>query len=75
MNKHDACKILGLGTDTEITTGSVTHAYRRAAAKYHPDRNPAGLTMMQSVNDARDCLVALLTLKDTQQALKIGSCL
>lgn len=60
MNKHDACKILGLGSDAEITNESVTHAYRRAAAKYHPDRNAGGLQMMQNVNEARDCLVELL---------------
>jgi hypothetical protein len=60
MNKFDACKILGLGADAEITTETVATAYRRAAMKYHPDRNAGGLQMMQSVNEARDCLVGLL---------------
>ena len=31
-------------------------AYRRAAAKYHPDHNPAGLEMMKLVNVAYDTL-------------------
>ncbi len=31
-------------------------AYRRAAAKYHPDHNQAGLEMMQLINAAYDTL-------------------
>ncbi len=51
---HGAAKVLGISG--EITAEIVTTAYRRAAMKYHPDRNPAGLVMMKAVNAARDAL-------------------
>lgn len=51
---HGAAKVLGI--TGEITPEVVTAAYRRAAMKYHPDRNPAGLVMMQAVNAAREAL-------------------
>jgi len=41
MKISDAANILSLSGD--ITTELVKTAYRRASAKYHPDRNPAGL--------------------------------
>jgi uncharacterized membrane protein len=54
MKTTDAAKILGLAG--EITPETVRDAYRRAAMKYHPDRNPAGLEMMQAVNAAYEAL-------------------
>ena len=51
---HGAAKVLGI--TGEITPEKVTEAYRRAAMKYHPDRNPAGLVMMKAVNAARAAL-------------------
>jgi len=51
---HGAAKVLGITGD--ITPEIVALAYRRAAMKYHPDRNPAGLVMMKAVNAARDIL-------------------
>ena len=48
---HGAAKVLGL--TGEINAETVTAAYRRAAMRYHPDRNPAGLHMMKAVNAAR----------------------
>jgi hypothetical protein len=50
MNVSDACKILGL--TGELTPEITKKAYRKACAKYHPDRNPAGLEMMKAVNEA-----------------------
>jgi curved DNA-binding protein CbpA len=34
-------------------------AYKKAVLKYHPDRNPAGLEMMKSVNVAYDFLTEI----------------
>lgn len=51
---HGAAKVLGI--TGEITPEIVTAAYRRAAFKYHPDRNPAGLVMMKAINAARAIL-------------------
>ena len=48
---HGAAKVLGI--TGEINADIVQQAYRRAAMKYHPDRNPAGLIMMKAVNAAR----------------------
>ena len=50
MNKLDAFKILGLSG--EVTPETIKDTYRRACMKYHPDRNPSGLEMMQLVNAA-----------------------
>lgn len=55
MNHNDACSILGL-TESHITPADVKLAYRRAAATYHPDHNPAGLEMMKLVNLAYEAL-------------------
>ena len=57
MNKFDASRILAI--DGELTLKVVKAAYRQAAKKYHPDRNPAGLEMMKLVNDAYDFLKTL----------------
>jgi curved DNA-binding protein CbpA len=56
MNTKDALSILNLSG--QITPTDIKTAYRKAAAKYHPDHNPAGLEMMKLVN------VAYETLKD-----------
>lgn len=50
MKINDALAILGL-TGT-VSREDIKAAYRRACMKYHPDRNPAGLQMMQAVNAA-----------------------
>ena len=54
MKKNDAAKILGI--EGSITPEIVATAYKRAAMKFHPDRNPAGLEMMKAINEARDTL-------------------
>jgi len=57
MNIKDALSILGLtatANQEEIKT-----AYRNACAKYHPDRNPAGLEMMKAVNVAYQFLTEI----------------
>lgn len=56
MNHTDAFSILGITTDSNVTPETIKDAYRRAAAKYHPDHNPAGLEMMKLVNVAYDTL-------------------
>ena len=50
MKLQDAIQLFGL--DGEIDFDKAKHQYRVLSSKYHPDRNPAGLVMMQSVNDA-----------------------
>lgn len=54
MKITDATQILGLSG--QVTPEDVKHAYRQAAMKYHPDRNPAGAEMMKVVNAAYDVL-------------------
>lgn len=54
ISTYDAAKILGL--NGEITPKLVKIAYKEAALKYHPDRNPAGAEMMQAVNAAYQVL-------------------
>lgn len=58
MKLQDALNILGL-TGLDITLEQTKQAYRRASIKYHPDRNPGGLQMMQAVNAAWDYLQKL----------------
>ncbi len=55
MNKYDALKILGV-TESVITEEIVKNAYRQASLKFHPDRNPAGHTMMLLINEAKETL-------------------
>jgi hypothetical protein len=55
MQIRDALSILNLHQHP-ITLDDIKMAYRRAAAKYHPDHNPAGLEMMKLVNIAYDTL-------------------
>lgn len=54
MKISDALSILGL-TGT-VTPEDVKKAYRAAAMKYHPDRNPAGAEMMKVINAAYEAL-------------------
>ena len=54
MKLIDAAKILGL--DGMINPEMVAIAYRKMAMQFHPDRNPAGLEMMQAINEAREAL-------------------
>ena len=54
MKQTDAFNILGLSGET--TPELTKTAYRKACAKYHPDRNPAGLEMMQMVNQAYEAV-------------------
>lgn len=54
MKTTDAAKILGLSG--EVTPETVKDAYRRQAQRFHPDKNPAGLEMMQAVNTAYEAL-------------------
>lgn len=56
MKVSEALSILGIGRQTNLTIDEVKKAYRKAALKYHPDRNPAGLEMMKAVNSAWDYL-------------------
>lgn len=49
MNKFDAIQILNIPR-------VIKKAYAIAASKYHPDRNPDGLKMMQLVNEAYETL-------------------
>ena len=54
MKLNDAAQILGLSG--EVTREEVKRAYRQAALKFHPDRNPAGAEMMKIINAAYDVL-------------------
>lgn len=54
MKTSDAAEILGLSG--EIDRAAVKTAYREAAMRYHPDRNPAGAKMMIIVNAAYEAL-------------------
>lgn len=54
MNKIEALKVLGLDGSAEFE--DIKAAYRRLSARYHPDRNPAGLEMMKLINGAYQSL-------------------
>ena len=54
MKITDAAKILDLCGS--VTPETVKEAYRKAAMKFHPDRNPAGAEMMKLVNAAYEVL-------------------
>lgn len=58
MKLQDALNVLGL-TGSNITLEQAKAAYRRASQKFHPDRNPGGLQMMQAVNAAWQVLQGL----------------
>lgn len=55
MNIQQALNIFGLSG--ELTAQDVKKAYRQAALKFHPDRNPVGAEMMKAVNAAFDFLM------------------
>lgn len=54
MKITDAAKLLNLSGD--VTSKDIKKAYRAAALKYHPDKNPAGAEMMKIINAAFDVL-------------------
>ena len=54
LSHKDALAILG--ANVEMTFVEIKVCYRRASAKYHPDRNPAGLEMMKLINSAWQAL-------------------
>ena len=57
MNIKDALSILGVEAGT-ATPESIKLAYRRAAQKNHPDRNPSSEHMMKLINVAYDLVVS-----------------
>ena len=57
MNTKDAFSILNIQLGY-VTPAEIKLAYRKAAALYHPDHNPAGLEMMKLVNLAYEALKA-----------------
>lgn len=58
LSVKDALSILNI-QPSNLTIEDIKIAFRRAAAKYHPDHNPAGLEMMKMVNVAYDTLKEL----------------
>jgi hypothetical protein len=54
LTHKDALNILGL--NAQATQDEIKAAYRKACSQYHPDRNPAGLEMMQLINVAYEAL-------------------
>lgn len=54
LNINNSLNLLGL--ESGSTFEEVKKAYRKAAAKYHPDRNPAGQEMMKLINSAYEAL-------------------
>ncbi|MCV1244541.1 J domain-containing protein, partial [Klebsiella pneumoniae] len=58
MNIQEALNIFGLSG--QLTEKDIKNAFKKAALKYHPDRNPVGAEMMKAVNSAFDFLMANL---------------
>ncbi len=54
MNTTEALKILGIGVN--VSFEDMKRSYRVLSSQYHPDRNPAGLQMMQLINAAYSAL-------------------
>ena len=57
MNTKDSLSILGLSKIAN--PDQIKQAYRKACAKYHPDKNPSGLEMMKAVNVAYSYLIEI----------------
>ncbi|MBC3997497.1 DnaJ domain-containing protein [Morganella morganii] len=55
---QQALNVFGLSGD--LTEKDIKRAYKQAALKYHPDRNPLGTELMKAVNAAFDFLMANL---------------
>ncbi|MGV6987326.1 DnaJ domain-containing protein [Providencia hangzhouensis] len=55
MNIQEALNIFGLSG--ELTEDDIKKAYKKAALKYHPDRNPLGAELMKAVNSAYNFLI------------------
>lgn len=71
MKLSDAAHVLALAGN--VTTEDVKLAYRRAARKYHPDKNPVGLDMMKMVNAAYELLKLFSGNLDEQGATSEGA--
>lgn len=54
MKLTEAASILGVSGN--VNPEIIKRAYREACAKYHPDRNPAGLEMMKAVKGKLVCV-------------------
>jgi curved DNA-binding protein CbpA len=54
MKITDAANVLGLSGI--VTKQDIKKAYKAAALKYHPDKNPAGAEMMKVINAAFEAL-------------------
>lgn len=63
MKINDALNILELSGQS--AADEIKKAYRRAAFKYHPDRNPAGLEMMKIINQAWEVLKDMTSAENT----------
>lgn len=55
MNINEALNLLNLSGEN-ITKEQIKKAYKKAAIKYHPDRNPASAEVMKAVNAAFEFL-------------------
>ena len=52
MTINEALSTLEIERGCYVTKDVIKKNYRRLASKYHPDRNPEGLAVMQRVNAA-----------------------
>lgn len=57
MNINEALNLLNLSTTA--SKEDIKRAYKKAAVKYHPDRNPAGSEVMKAINSAYEFLSSL----------------
>jgi hypothetical protein len=73
MARKDALNVLGIFVE-DITPEIIKQAYRQAAKKYHPDRNPAGTEMMKLINAAYESLKDFTgkILRETPDSFKYG---
>ena len=56
----DCLSIIGMGNVVEFKFSDVKLAYKRACAKFHPDRCASGLEMMKAINPAYQYLKEVL---------------